>query len=451
MSTTVESCVRCGTTDAPADPTLNSLIAAFSAERQKLQAVSDSIVYPVLTLPPEITAFIFLHCLPEITTFPQPSPLVAPLLLTQICRQWRDIAIASSELWQSIGIVDTRAVDVFDTWLLRSRNHPLNLSLNCVDHERGAPLVDVCISHTHRWRNVELALPVGLLRRLKLPLSMPLLCKISLSLRGPFVREQSDDDPISLSNAPILCEADLSTHTDLRVKLPWAQLATLRLDKADVAESLAILELCPNLVTLDLSTVGPPPATRDSEPEPLILPNLQSFTFSTDFCPTLAADGTYTARLQNLLAHCVSPIQQLSLALKYPASETLQRTLDAVPASLHALELHCGNATHLAPLLAALHSPDVLPALTTLTIAGGRVFDDDYDALPALLQTRAPTLREFSMLMLTYGRVDAVRDVPLRMRALPKLNALAEAGMKIRVTITARFHIGTEVLMDTLT
>jgi hypothetical protein len=297
---------------------------------------------------------------------------------------------------------------------------------------------------------------------------MPLLCKISLSLRGPFVREQSDDDPISLSNAPILCEADLSTHTDLRVKLPWAQLATLRLDKADVAESLAILELCPNLVTLDLSTVGPPPATRDSEPEPLILPNLQSFTFSTDFCPvierlrlprlthlhireTLAADGTYTARLQNLLAHCVSPIQQLSLALKYPASETLQRTLDAVPASLHALELHCGNATHLAPLLAALHSPDVLPVLTTLTIAGGRVFDDDYDALPALLQTRAPTLREFSMLMLTYGRVDAVRDVPLRMRALPKLNALAEAGMKIRVTITARFHIGTEVLMDTLT
>ncbi|KAF8202008.1 hypothetical protein K438DRAFT_1581458, partial [Mycena galopus ATCC 62051] len=108
---------------------LSELIATLSAERQKLQALSDSIVYPVLMLPPEITILIFLHCLPEASAYPQPSPLSAPLLLAQICRQWRDIAIASPALWRSIGLVDTRSVGVFQTWLSRSGNHPLNLSL----------------------------------------------------------------------------------------------------------------------------------------------------------------------------------------------------------------------------------------------------------------------------------------------------------------------------------
>ncbi|KAJ6449758.1 hypothetical protein C8R45DRAFT_123210 [Mycena sanguinolenta] len=484
MSTTAEYCGRCGglssTSDSQTDPSqdrvflrdrlakLSDLIATFNAERQKLQAVSDSIVYPVLSLPPEITSLIFLHCLPQASSFSQPSPLSTPLLLAQICRQWRDIAIASPALWQSIGLVDTRSVGVFETWLARSGNHPLNLSLNCVDHERAASLIDICIPHTHRWQDIHLALPVGLLTRLKLQLPMPLLRKISLSLRGPFSREQLEgapDDPIVLPNAPILREADISTYPDLRFELPWAQLTGLTLAKSDIAECFAILKMCPDLVTLDVSTIGPPPARTDSEP--LTLASLQSFTFATDFSAvierlrlprlttlhireTVAADAAHTTHLQAVISQSASPIQRLILALKYPSSETLERTLDGVPDSLRVLELHCGNATHVAPLLAALRRPGVLPKLTTLAITGGRVFDDDYDAFPALLETRATTLQEFSLMVQTYGRADAVRDVPLRMRAMPKLNALAEAGMKIRVAISGRFRIGTEVLLDTL-
>ncbi|KAF8175470.1 hypothetical protein K438DRAFT_1608588, partial [Mycena galopus ATCC 62051] len=56
----------------------------------------DSIVYPVLSLPPEITSHIFIQSLPEDT---RPSPRSAPLLLVQICRSWRVIAIATPDLW----------------------------------------------------------------------------------------------------------------------------------------------------------------------------------------------------------------------------------------------------------------------------------------------------------------------------------------------------------------
>jgi hypothetical protein len=262
----------------------------------------------------------------------------------------------------------------------------------------------------------------------------------------------------------MLREADISTYPDLRFNLPWAQITTLTLAKLDVGECFDILKLCPDLVTLDISTIGPSPVAAESD-ELLTLALLESFTFATDFCPvadrlrlprlthihireTVAADATHTASLEALIAHSAAPIQRVALALKYPASETLSRTLAAVPNSLRALELHCGNATHIAPLLSTLQGPGVLPALATLSIAGGRVFDDDYDAFPALLQARAETLREFALLVQTYGRADAVRDVPLRMRALPKLGVLAKAGMKIRVAIAGRFRVGTEVLVD---
>ncbi|KAJ6559907.1 hypothetical protein B0H19DRAFT_864058, partial [Mycena capillaripes] len=55
-------------------------------------------VYPILTLPPEISARIFVECLPSHGRV-RPSTVTAPLLLAQICRDWRHIAISSCQLW----------------------------------------------------------------------------------------------------------------------------------------------------------------------------------------------------------------------------------------------------------------------------------------------------------------------------------------------------------------
>ncbi|KAJ6526327.1 hypothetical protein B0H19DRAFT_970621, partial [Mycena capillaripes] len=57
--------------------------------------------YPVLALPPEITSRIFVECLPGHGRV-IPSPNAAPLLLAQICRHWRDIALSTCQLWSSI-------------------------------------------------------------------------------------------------------------------------------------------------------------------------------------------------------------------------------------------------------------------------------------------------------------------------------------------------------------
>ncbi|KAJ7029406.1 hypothetical protein C8F04DRAFT_875506, partial [Mycena alexandri] len=51
---------------------------------------------PILTIPLEILAEIFVHCLPERTT---PDPKHAPQLLCQICRQFREVAMSTPRLW----------------------------------------------------------------------------------------------------------------------------------------------------------------------------------------------------------------------------------------------------------------------------------------------------------------------------------------------------------------
>ncbi|KAJ6554425.1 hypothetical protein B0H19DRAFT_868891, partial [Mycena capillaripes] len=53
--------------------------------------------YPILTLPTEITVEIFTHCLPDEPCVPRTD--TAPLLLGRICRTWREISLATPELW----------------------------------------------------------------------------------------------------------------------------------------------------------------------------------------------------------------------------------------------------------------------------------------------------------------------------------------------------------------
>ncbi|KAF8213946.1 hypothetical protein K438DRAFT_1564130, partial [Mycena galopus ATCC 62051] len=56
--------------------------------------------FPVLTLPIEITTEIFLSCIVVFGPFSIPhysTPL--PILLTRVCRGWRDVAIITPMLW----------------------------------------------------------------------------------------------------------------------------------------------------------------------------------------------------------------------------------------------------------------------------------------------------------------------------------------------------------------
>ncbi|KAF8205656.1 hypothetical protein K438DRAFT_517563 [Mycena galopus ATCC 62051] len=54
----------------------------------------------VLALPLEILSEIFAYCVPD--EFITPNLTTAPLVLCGLCRQWREVAISTPELWSSL-------------------------------------------------------------------------------------------------------------------------------------------------------------------------------------------------------------------------------------------------------------------------------------------------------------------------------------------------------------
>ncbi|KAJ7639301.1 hypothetical protein FB45DRAFT_905250 [Roridomyces roridus] len=71
-------------------------LAEMQAELVSLQHRLDTVTYPVLSLPPEIVAEIFIHCLSPTPEWPGCiHSEEAPLLLSRICSHWRGIALAT--------------------------------------------------------------------------------------------------------------------------------------------------------------------------------------------------------------------------------------------------------------------------------------------------------------------------------------------------------------------
>ncbi|KAG1845861.1 hypothetical protein DFJ58DRAFT_632477, partial [Suillus subalutaceus] len=89
-------------------------------------------------LPTEVLSQNFHHCLPKIQEFSQlntPSVSEAPLLLTAVCRRWREVAVAMPSLWCRLALsVDRQGqwewqIFHYKSWLKRSRGCPLSLEL----------------------------------------------------------------------------------------------------------------------------------------------------------------------------------------------------------------------------------------------------------------------------------------------------------------------------------
>ncbi|KAJ7147975.1 hypothetical protein C8R46DRAFT_1359486 [Mycena filopes] len=125
---------------------LSSRLRLFEEARWSIKTQLDRVVYPVLSLPPEITAEIFLRCVPPTSTPVEskvqricPHPRRAPLLLLQVCRTWRAIALSTPRLWDCLHLCDstfrkehslTTMTEVITDWFGRAGSSPLTLSLD---------------------------------------------------------------------------------------------------------------------------------------------------------------------------------------------------------------------------------------------------------------------------------------------------------------------------------
>ncbi|KAJ6535181.1 hypothetical protein B0H10DRAFT_2145086 [Mycena sp. CBHHK59/15] len=234
------------------------LFGALSAERDAIQKELSRLTYPILTLPVEITTEIFYHCLP--ISPEEPSPHRAPMLLVNVCRDWRNIAVSSHGLWSSFRIrfkYETWEISFshLKTWLLRSGSHPLSLHLAQNNYSRvtdfeSSDLMDEICEHSGRWSDMHLSLPwhsfVLLEKRLNRPL--PSLRKLRLSGESvyEFLFPTTYASLSAFATAPALREVQIESLILpflIPSGLPWAQLTTFKGMDFSANQCIRVLEI----------------------------------------------------------------------------------------------------------------------------------------------------------------------------------------------------------------
>ncbi|KAJ6563296.1 hypothetical protein DFH09DRAFT_1477073 [Mycena vulgaris] len=154
----------------------------------------------ILALPNKITSRIFVECLPSDGRV-MPSPGSAPLLLAQICTQWRAVALSTRELWCSIFIAFPEqfsrreaaaaphhgARRLLDTWVSRANGNQLSLGfsfgLNCTpDDKLPTALLSIIPPLSAQVNRLELHLTRAQFRQLRpLDAEFPLLTHLTTS------------------------------------------------------------------------------------------------------------------------------------------------------------------------------------------------------------------------------------------------------------------------------
>ncbi|KAF7334421.1 hypothetical protein MVEN_02271400 [Mycena venus] len=256
---------------------LERVLAALRLEKAVAQERLDTYTYPVLTLPDEIISEIFIHFLPLYPVCPPITGLLSPILLTHICRKWREIAQTTPALWRAISLSSdgfpfrhlAHMSDIFS----RSGCLPLSIELHYHDSEDGdseSKVLQAAFLHCERWECVELCswgfdLPT-------IERDLPLLRDITLDFE-----DASSAPYIIIRDASLLRKAVLGGVNFSKLVLPWEQLTSLTVDPLDADAWLPILRQTSNLVHCELSLYDAD-FDNNSPPPVVILPCLQSLT-----------------------------------------------------------------------------------------------------------------------------------------------------------------------------
>ncbi|KAJ7223922.1 hypothetical protein C8J57DRAFT_1390956 [Mycena rebaudengoi] len=259
------------------------LLEELEERRTSIRLQLDRVLYPVLTLPLDITSEIFIQCLPEPPALDNAhiDARQAPLILLHICKEWRRIALSLPALWATLvldridyfidesaavvspaGRISRSVIDSYDAWLAHARASRLSLYLNEISHEFllpvGCSLLIRCASQLYC-----LEFHLDHSPALSTALSFPILQKLTVGI--PEDDEETGVPQIEIktfANAPQLREVTLAGGAFLgSVELPWGQLTTFTAEWLPVRECLEVFRLAPFLIECTLGV-------RDTDIDP---------------------------------------------------------------------------------------------------------------------------------------------------------------------------------------
>ncbi|KAF8506356.1 hypothetical protein BU17DRAFT_100806 [Hysterangium stoloniferum] len=109
------------------------------------------------TAPPEVLGQIFLHCIPSSEKELRGISFIdAPLLLLQVCRSWRQIALETPNIWTSLDFTYPFRLDgrsIFQLWLSKAGALPVRITFDTNDYApkpTEAGLMALFLKNFHR-------------------------------------------------------------------------------------------------------------------------------------------------------------------------------------------------------------------------------------------------------------------------------------------------------------
>ncbi|KAJ7039809.1 hypothetical protein C8F04DRAFT_279802 [Mycena alexandri] len=429
--------------------------------RRELQTELGNIVYPVLTLPPELVSQIFVHCLPSHGRV-RPKVDTPPLSLSQICRDWREIALSSCELWSSLDLLFTAgspndgALPLLETWFSRAKDYPLSVTIRSEDEELDPKIISLISSVAGRIQSLELqgrredlqlfATPHATFTRLRrLAVIYP---DSSFAYHPDFA-----SDILENIDAPSLLELTIPSAPRSFNRYP--SLTSIKLRSIDERGLVDLSHQFPQLLHLTASVTGEWNSDDDSDsdnsssdrlslPTHIILPRLQSLhllrgEFDLFTLPSLR-------RLENPEYYVANESDRLLAFVERSACDLdhigldfddLVKCLEVIPsvASLNVL-LHPEEMPQFKELMTTAPTP--LPHLRILGISSHQENFDYLSFIQLIRARRGPptttttTTRLESVQVEFYDMVANVDKIPVSART--ELESLISGGLKLQVT-----------------
>ncbi|KAJ7130982.1 hypothetical protein C8R46DRAFT_1327857 [Mycena filopes] len=364
------------------------LIEEVEQRQATVQAALDAVVFPILTLPPEVTTEIFLHCaVPARAYRQQMGPPPKDILdLTTICWGWRNLALSIPRLWSTLKLNAPRHVAqeemaaVAHSWFSRAGALPLGIQW-MDDMERGeaAEINAVLRRYAPGLQDLSLAVTSGRVCDLIGTLSFPLLRHLCLRTLG----STPPSPPIMAFRAtPQLRQMDLhEISPSSLIGIRWELLESLIM-AGDPHECLDVLRKAPSLLKCKFYDSESSSNSHEADQDVILHPRLATLTLELDnfhivmryltlpslhmlslCCPSLN-DGYFLQFLSRSRAEL--HLRSFELDSKTVPVTGFQRMMHLTNLTLW--ELQVESRQNLVRALNRHHGQDFLPVLETLTL-----------------------------------------------------------------------------------
>ncbi|KAK0218464.1 hypothetical protein EDD85DRAFT_893841, partial [Armillaria nabsnona] len=144
---------------------LNELLKEQRSVKDMVESCK-TIIRPIRKVPEDIVREIFLALWDtEEEGKDSLNKRFAPLVVSQVCRDWRNIALSMSQLWSTITLDfdlhlnELRCQYLLQTYLVRSANHDIILSLRSTRDISKSPIIPALLLSAPRWTGISMIIP----------------------------------------------------------------------------------------------------------------------------------------------------------------------------------------------------------------------------------------------------------------------------------------------------